>query len=76
VTQTDVARFRANLQDEIDSASLYRRLAEHDPDVRLAEVYRRMAAIEARHAEFWREKLKAAGVEVGHLQPGWRSRTT
>lgn len=73
--QADVARFRANLQDEIDSASLYQRLGEGERDPRLADVYRRMAAIETRHAEFWKERLKAAGVEVGTLQPGWRSRT-
>ncbi len=75
VTQAEVARLRANLQDEIDSSSLYARLAEHERDPRLAEVYRRMAAIERRHAEFWMEKLRAAGAEVGSLEPGWRSRT-
>ena len=74
MTRSEVARLRANLQDEIDSASLYARLAEHEPDPRLAEVYRRMAAIERRHAEFWTEKLRAAGVEVGSCKPGWRSR--
>ena len=71
----DIARLRANLQDEIDSASLYGRLSEHERDLRLADVYRQMAAIEVRHAEFWRDKLRAAGAEVGPLKPGWRSRT-
>ena len=75
MTQSDLARFRANLQDETDSATLYQRLAGHERDPRLAEVYRRMADIEVRHAEFWREKLRAAGVDVGALKPGWRSRT-
>jgi VIT1/CCC1 family predicted Fe2+/Mn2+ transporter len=72
---SDIARFRANLQDEIDSAALYKRLADHEPDPRLADVYRRMAAIEIRHVEFWKEKLRAAGVEVTGVEPGWRSRT-
>jgi len=71
----DIARYRANLQDEIDSSSLYKRLAEHERDERLAEVYRRMGAIEVRHAEFWQETLRAAGVQVGAWTPGWRSRT-
>lgn len=75
MTQPDVARFRANWQDETDSASLYQRLSDSERDPRLAEVYRRMAAIEARHADFWRDRLKAAGVEVSTPRPGWRSRT-
>lgn len=75
MTESDVARYRANLQDETDSASLYQRLAGHERDPRLAEVYRRMAAIELRHADFWREKLAAAGVRVSVVRPGWRSRT-
>ena len=36
----DVARYRANLQGEIDSASLYRALADAESDPQLAEVLR------------------------------------
>jgi VIT1/CCC1 family predicted Fe2+/Mn2+ transporter len=67
-------RYRANRQDEVDSAALYRALADLEPDARLAEVYRRLAATEERHAGFWEERLRAAGVRVPEGRPGWRTR--
>src|SRR5271163_3832122 len=69
------ARYRANLQGEVDSAGLYRALAdvEHDPHV--SEVYRRLSAVEEAHAEFWRKQLASIGAKVvGTLRPDWRSR--
>jgi vacuolar iron transporter family protein len=72
--QKDLARYRANLQDEINSASLYRTFAETESQPELAELYRRMADMEERHAGFWRQKLHAAGAQA-NLQPDWRSRT-
>jgi hypothetical protein len=54
-------RYLANWRDEIDSAALYRALADLESDPRLADVYRRLAAAEERHAGFWEEKLRAAG---------------
>ena len=50
---TDVARYGANWQDEIDSAALYRTLAEAEPRAPLAEVYRRLAATEEAHVCCW-----------------------
>ncbi len=67
-------RYRANLQGEIDSASLYQALAEAESDPHLAEVYRRLAAVEAAHAEFWKKQLGRVGARVGRLQRGWRVR--
>jgi VIT1/CCC1 family predicted Fe2+/Mn2+ transporter len=46
----DAERHLANWQDEIDSVALYRALADLEPDPRLADVYRRLAAAEDRHA--------------------------
>ena len=74
LTQGDVAQHRANLQDEIDSAALYRVLAEIEQQPQLAEVYRRLAAVEEKHAQFWERQLRAAGVEVPPRRPSWRSR--
>ena len=71
---TDAARQLANWHDEIDSVALYRALADLESDPRLAEVYRRLAATEERHAGFWEERLRAAGVEVPEPRPGWRTR--
>ena len=71
---TDADRYRANWQDEVDSAALYRALAELEDDERLAEVYRRLAATEERHAGVWEERLRAGGVSVPARRPGWRTR--
>ena len=68
------ARYRANLQGEVDSAGLYRALAESEADPRLSEVYRRLAAVEEAHAEFWRKQLARVGAQTGRLRPDWRSR--
>src|SRR3954454_9979431 len=68
------ARYRANLQGEIGGAALYRALAEAETDERLSEVYRRLAAVEEAHAEFWRTQLDRVGAKPGRLRPDWRSR--
>jgi vacuolar iron transporter family protein len=70
----DFARYRANLQDEIDSAALYRTLAEIETQSQLAEVYRRLAMVEERHARFWEQRLQAASQPVPPRRPRWRSR--
>jgi hypothetical protein len=50
-------------------------LTEAEPRAQLAEVYRRLAATEAAHAEFWAARLREAGAAVPAPRPGWRSRT-
>lgn len=62
------------IQDELDGASLYQVLAELENDPRIAEVYRRMAATEVRHAEIWTARLKEAGVSPPRYRPTWRTR--
>jgi VIT1/CCC1 family predicted Fe2+/Mn2+ transporter len=46
--------------------------AEHNPE--LAELYTRLAAVEEKHAAFWRRKLEETGATLGHARPGWRTR--
>ena len=70
----DIARYRVNWQDEIDSAYLYRAVADAESNPQLAEVYRRLAATEEAHATFWEEKMRAAGATIPPRQPGWRQR--
>jgi vacuolar iron transporter family protein len=67
-------RYAANLQGEIDSASLYRTLAQAERNPQLAQVYRRLAAIEEAHAEFWKTKLLDIDRRVPNLRPGFRTR--
>jgi VIT1/CCC1 family predicted Fe2+/Mn2+ transporter len=64
---------RVFIQDELDTAALYDTLAELEPDRRLAEVYRRLAAAERRHADHWTAKLASAGAVVPAFRPSWRA---
>lgn len=70
----DVARYRSNLQGEVDGATLYRTLSDVEPDPHVAEVYRRLAAVEDAHAELWRRRLQQAGSAAGKGRAGWRTR--
>ncbi|WP_448574508.1 VIT1/CCC1 transporter family protein [Thermomicrobium sp.] len=69
-----IARYRSNLQAEIDSAALYRALAEAERSPELREVFQRLAAMEQEHARFWEQKLRELGVPVPQLRPSWRTR--
>src|ERR1700675_4952285 len=69
-----IARYRTNLQGEVDSAALYRAMAEAEKDPHLSEVYRRLAAVEEAHAEFWRKELGRIGATARARRPGWRTR--
>lgn len=71
---SDQRRFQANLQDEIDGAALYRALAQVEPDPTIAGIYGRLAEAEERHAELWREHIRAAGGTLPPERPGWRTR--
>jgi len=73
--ESDVARYRANLQDETDSATVYRAMAGAESNPQLAEVYAKLAATEVEHAAFWLEKLREAGADVAEPTPTWRART-
>lgn len=72
--QQDSRRLRANLQDETDSAALYRAMAESEPKAEIAAVYNRLAETEETHARFWQRRLDKAGETVA-IKPSWRART-
>lgn len=69
----DVRQWRVTRQSELDGALLYDVLATAEADTRLAEVYRRMAAVERRHAAAWEARLQAAGAAVPPFRPSWRT---
>ncbi|MFB6129602.1 MAG: VIT1/CCC1 transporter family protein [Salinigranum sp.] len=75
MARSDAARYRANLQDETDSAMLYRTLAEVEENPQLAGVYERLGDTEAEHAEFWRDRLRELGESSPDATPSWRART-
>ena len=72
--KTSLDRYKNNLQDEVDSAALYRELAKAETQPELSRVYERLAEVEEEHARFWEEKLWAAGEPVPPRKVGWRSR--
>lgn len=72
VTEKDAI---ANLTDELNGAFLYNALAQAEKDARLAEVYRRMAAVEQKHAAVWIKRLNEAGFTPPSFKPDWRTRT-
>ena len=70
----DVKRFQDNLRDELNGAALYTALAEAEADPVRKDLFLQLAKSEAAHAQFWREKLVAAGIEQpGHV-PDFRTR--
>jgi VIT1/CCC1 family predicted Fe2+/Mn2+ transporter len=72
--QSPVARYRSNLDGEMDSAALYRALAAAEANPQLKEVYGRLAAVEEAHAEFWRKRLASVGASARARGPRWRTR--
>jgi VIT1/CCC1 family predicted Fe2+/Mn2+ transporter len=73
-TPEDLARYRENLQGEVDAIALYAQLAALEESPTLREFYRRMAAVEDVHAGVWRERLVEAGQDPGAVRAGWRTR--
>jgi vacuolar iron transporter family protein len=67
-------RYARNLQGEVEGAALYRAIAGAETDPHLAEVYRRLAAVEEVHAEFWRKQLARIGAEAEANRLGFRTR--
>ncbi|HEX6478780.1 MAG TPA: VIT1/CCC1 transporter family protein [Ktedonobacteraceae bacterium] len=71
----DIARYRANYLSEQEGAYLYAKLAGVENDTHLAELYRRLAGIEQRHSDLWKNYLTGAGQAPPAYTPGWRIRT-
>jgi vacuolar iron transporter family protein len=70
----DEARFRSNLQGEIDSAVVYRAMASAENSEQLSSVYERLAEVEEHHLGFWKEQLRNIGVDPGPSHPSWRAK--
>src|SRR6476469_7613635 len=62
----------AHLQDELDGAALYHAMADGEKNANLAEVYRRLATVEEKHATRWATKLQNEGVPIPPYRPSWR----
>ena len=71
----DVNRYLTNRQKEIDGAALYRVLADTEKQPQMAEVYRKLAASEEKHASTWDKKLKQLKASIPPRKPTWRAAT-
>ncbi len=74
MNSNDTRRLLDNLQDELNGVALYQALADAEKNPKIAEVYRRLAAVEQRHADTWAERLRAAGTTVPPVHLTWRTR--
>ncbi len=62
-----------NVQTEIDACFLYQKLAEHEEDATIANVFRQMSGIEKGHAEAFAKKENISLENL--IQPSWRAKT-
>ena len=70
----DVARYEKNLREELDGSALYAALAAAEVDPVRKDLFRQLSQAEAGHAQLWREKLAAAGVDAGGFTASLRTR--
>jgi VIT1/CCC1 family predicted Fe2+/Mn2+ transporter len=70
----DIKRYRNNLRDELNGSALYTALADADSDPVRKDLFLQLAQAEAIHAQFWRDKLSAAGVREEAFVPDFRTR--
>ena len=73
-TAQDIARFRDNVKDEVDGSALYAALAAAEADPVRKDLFLQLSQAEADHAEFWRAKLAAAGIQDEKFAPSFRTR--
>jgi len=70
----DISRYFVNLQKEVDGAFLYGILADSEKQPKMAELYRRLADSEVKHAAAWEKRLKDAGIKLPSSKPSGRAR--
>jgi vacuolar iron transporter family protein len=74
MSRSDIRRYLANWQAEVDSTEQYLAMAAHEPEATTARVYESLAIIERKHVDFWEARLRTAGHEPGPRTPSWRAR--
>ena len=70
----EIVRYRSNLRDELDGASLYTALAAAESDPVRKDLFLQLAQAEAKHAQFWRDKLQVRGIKEADHVPSFRTR--
>ena len=64
----DIERFRRNYEDEVTSAALHTMLAQVERYPVREGLFKQLTAVETDHANLWRGKLVATGVEVAEVK--------
>lgn len=70
----EAQRYLSNWKDEMNSAELYRIMADNEKNAKLAGLYRKLSAVEQSHAGAWKERLAELGVSLPPFKPSWRTR--
>jgi VIT1/CCC1 family predicted Fe2+/Mn2+ transporter len=70
----DIERYRTNLRDELNGAALYAALADAESDPVRKDLFLQLSKAESTHAQFWRDKLHAAGLTEERFLPDFRTR--
>lgn len=71
---SEIARLKANLNAERDSAALYHALAKAEDNPVRADLYRQLAQTETEHGNLWRDRLAALGVAETPHRLSFRTR--
>ena len=74
MTNASLKRYIDNLQGEIDASAMYKALASHETDPNKVAIYLKLAAIEDKHAHFWREQIIKAGGNPDRIKISTRTR--
>ncbi len=69
-----LSRYLDNLQGEIDASAMYKAMAEQEENLATSSVYLKLAAIEDKHAAFWREQVIKAGGNPDKIKVSPRTR--
>jgi VIT1/CCC1 family predicted Fe2+/Mn2+ transporter len=71
----ELKRYSDNRQKEIDGAALYKALADLEKQPQMAQLYRKLAASEEKHAAAWEKRLQERELPIPSRRPTWRARS-
>ncbi len=74
MASSDIKRYIANWQGEVDSAAQYHTLASVEKSPQLSQVYTSLAKIEEKHRDFWEAQIQKAGGHVPARTTTWRAK--
>ena len=67
-------RWTHHMQEEVNAAYLYRELAQLEENPKRREVFEKLAGVEDRHTNMWREIFREHELPLPDLQPAGKAR--